>query len=338
MQQYLRWGQPDVLGLLWLLPLLVALYVHAATARRRAMERFATAAALRNIGSDRVRRRRRIRAVLMTAAIALLIVAAARPQFGAHLERVKRRGVDVLFAIDTSQSMLARDVSPDRLRGAKDAVRALIGRMEGDRVGIVAFAGDAFLYCPLTIDYGAAEMFLDALDTRVIGTQGTAIADAIEVGLAGFEGAEHSFRHLVLLTDGEDHQGGAVAAARRAAEAGVKVHVIGLGSREGEPIPILDPDGNVTGHKRDAEGEIVVSKLGEETLREIARAGGGEYVAASGSGVPVERIYAALRADEGRIVGTYQFTEYEERFQIPLGVAIVLLAIHAILPDTRRRR
>ncbi len=338
MQDYIRWANPDALNLLWLLPAVIALYVYAARARRRSLEKMATPAALDRITAARIRRRRRIRAVLMTLALALLIVAAARPQFGTRMERVKRSGVDVIFAVDTSQSMLARDVKPDRLSAAKETVGALVTRMRGDRVGIVAFAGDAFLYSPLTIDYGAAQMFLDALDTQVIGSPGTAIADAIEVARDAFRGAEHKYQHIVILTDGEDHRGGAVAAAEKAAEDGLTIHVVGVGGTEGEPIPMIDSQGNVTGHKRDAEGNIIVTRMEQETLKKVAKAGGGVYARASGGGIPVDRMLAALRSEEGRLVGTWQFEEYTERYQVPLAAAIVLIAAWAVLPDERRRR
>ncbi|MGC9317447.1 MAG: VWA domain-containing protein [Armatimonadota bacterium] len=338
MQQYVRWAHPELLKLLWLTPLVVALYVHAARARWRAMRRMATPLALDRIAGARVRRRRRIRAALMTGALVMVVLAAARPQFGTQMTRVQRRGADVVFAIDTSQSMLARDIAPDRLGAAKDAVRAVVSRMRGDRVGIVAFAGAAFQYCPLTIDYGATQMFLDALDTKVIGDPGTALADAIREAADALEAAEHHYRHLVILTDGEDHEGGATQAAREAASKGITIHVVGVGSTEGEPVPILDAEGNVTGHKRGPDGEVVVSRLDEQTLREVAEAGNGSYVRASDGGIPVDRIYSELSRREGRIVGTYQFTEYAERYQLPLGVAIVLVAAQAMLGDVRGRR
>lgn len=338
MQDYLRWANPDMLKLLWLLPLVIGIYVYAARARARTLGRMASPAARDRIAPARIRRRRRLRAVLMTGALALLVIAAARPQFGVQMERVERAGVDVMFAVDTSESMLARDVTPDRLSTAKEIVSALIARMQGDRVGIVAFAGDAFLYCPLTIDYGAAEMFLDAMDTQVIGDPGTALADAITTAQDGFEAAEHKYHHLVILTDGEDHEGGAVKAAEDAAERGLGVHVVGIGGPDGEPIPIVAPDGTVTGHKRDRDGGVIVTRLEEETLKEIAEAGGGAYVSASGGGIPVDRLFGALESEEGRVVGTWQFEEYAERYQIPLGLAIALIVAVAIIPDERRRR
>lgn len=336
MHEYLHWGNPGALKVLWLTPLLIALLWYAAQARRRALEAMASPLALSRIVAARVARRRRTRQVLTTAALVLVVVAAARPQVGAKMERVQRRGIDVIFAVDTSQSMLARDVQPDRLSAARDAVGALIARMDGDRVGIVAFAGDAFLYCPLTIDYGAAQMFLDAMDTSVVGDPGTGLAAAIEAASRGFVAAEHTYRHLVVLSDGEDHEGGAVEAARKAHEGGLTIHVVGVGGSAGEPIPVLDAEGRVTGHKRDARGEVILSRMNEKVLREVAEAGGGVYVSASSGAIPVERIFTELERQEGRVVGTYQFTEYQERFQVPLGLAIALLAIAAVLGDVRR--
>lgn len=338
MQDYLRWANPDALKLLWLVPLLVALYVYAARMRARAMARIATPEALRRITTRRIRRRRLLRAALMTLGLTLLLIAAARPQFGTKMERVQRTGVDVLFAVDVSRSMLARDIKPDRLSMAKETVQALISRMRGDRVGIVAFAGDAFLYCPLTVDYGAARMFLDALDTQVVGAPGTALSQAIAVALEGTGAAEHKYHHLVILTDGEDHRGGAVAAAREAAQKGLTIHVIGIGTAEGEPIPEIGAEGEVTRYTEGEDGRIVLSALDEKTLKEIAEAGGGIYASAAGGAIPVERVFTALQREEGRLVGTWQFEDYEERFQLPLGIAIVLIAICAIIPDGARVR
>lgn len=338
MHEYLHWGNPGALKLLWLIPLLIGLLGYAARARRRALETMAAPSALSRLVAGRVGRRRRTRALLTTAAMVLVLVAAARPQLGAKLERVQRRGNDVIFAVDTSQSMMARDVAPDRLTAAKKAVSALIARMDGDRVGLVAFAGDAFLYCPLTIDYGAAQMFLDAMDTSVVGDPGTGIAAAIEVASEGFAAAEHTYRHLVILSDGEDHEGGAIEAARKAHATGLTVHVVGVGGSAGEPIPVLDAEGRITGHKRDARGEVILSRMNEKVLREVAEAGGGVYVSTSGGAIPVERIFTELQRQEGRLLGTYQFTEYQERFQVPLGLAIVLLTIAAVLGDVRRER
>lgn len=337
MHDYLRWANPGVLTLLWLLPLVAGLYVYAARARRRALQQMASPAAGRRIARSGIRRRHRVRAVLMTTALALLVVAAARPQFGTKMTRVERTGVDVIFAVDTSESMLARDLKPDRLSAAKDTVGALIARMQGDRVGIVAFAGDAFLYCPLTLDYGAAQMFLDAMDTNVVGAPGTAMAPAIEAALTAFEVAEQNHHHLVILTDGEDHRGGAAAAARQARQSGLTVHVVGFGSTQGEPIPIVAPDGAVTGHKRDHEGNVVITRLEDETLKELAEAGGGVYISASGGGIPVDRILSALHGAQSRLIGTWQFEEYNERYQIPLALAIVLIAASAIISDGRRK-
>ena len=334
-QEYMRWANAGALGLLWLTPVLVALYVYAFRARRRALETLAFQEALPGLVSRREWRRRRLRAGLTVAGLVLLVVAVARPQVGAKMAKVKRKGVDVIVAIDTSESMLARDVAPSRLVAAKDALRGLLGRVQGDRVGIVAFAGDAFVYCPLTVDYGAAAMFLDSLDTDVIGQPGTAIARAIECASEAFEAAEHKYKQLVIMTDGEDHEGGELAAAKRAVEDGVQIHVIGVGGLEGEPIPIEDEAGKVSGHKRDRNGEIVLSELHEQPLKKIAEAGGGVYMRASATGVNVDRIYAQIEAPEGQVVGTYTFTEYRERYQWPLGLAIILLAAQAIMGDSR---
>ncbi len=337
MHQYLRWENPAALNLLWLLPLAIGLYVYAARARRRALQAIATSSALERIAPSAIRRKRRLRAALITAGLGLLVIAAARPQFGTTVKRVEQRGVDVIFAVDVSDSMLARDVSPDRLAAARRTLSGIVGRMRGDRVGIVAFAGDALIYCPLTTDYEAVRIFTDALDTKTVGTPGTAIASAIEVAHEAFEAAEHLHRHLVILTDGEDHGGGAETATRQAAEDGITIHVVSIGGTEGEPIPEIGLDGTITGHRRGPDGDIALSRPDHDMARELAEIGGGTFATVSGEGLPVEQIVAALHREEGRLVGTWQFQHYEERYQLPLAAAILLIAAAAIIGDRGRQ-
>ncbi len=335
MHDYIRWANPDALTLLWLVPVVALLHVHSQRARARALARLVSPEAAALLLPRRLRRRAVTRAVLMTIALTLLVIAVARPQVGAKMTKVERQGVDVVVAIDTSASMLARDVKPDRLDVARDAVRGLISRMRGDRIGIVTFAADAFVYCPLTIDYGAALMFLDALGPEVTGQAGTSLAGAIDESLGAFGGAEHGHQQIVLISDGEDHEGGADAAAKRAAEAGACVHVIGIGGDDGEPIPEFNAVGQVSGHKHDQAGKLVLSRINEEPLQKIASTTGGVYVRASETGVNIEAIYARIEGAEAAQLGTYEFTEYQDRFQWPLLAALILVAIHATLADTR---
>lgn len=336
MHEYVRWANPVALKLLWLTPLVALLYARSFRARARALAALATPEALGGLVSARVWRRRLLRATLMVLALALLVMAAARPQVGAQLAKVERQGVDVVVAIDTSASMLARDLEPDRLTVARNVVRALISRMRGDRIGIVTFAADAFVYCPLTIDYGAALMFLDALGPQVAGQAGTSLAAATDECVGALGGAEHKHQQVIIISDGEDQEGGVSAAAKRAAEKGVKVHTIGVGTADGAPVPVLDATGKVTGHKRDGAGNVVLTRLLEEPLREIASATGGIYLQAAEGGVNIDAIYAQVESAEARTLGTYQFTEYQDRFQWPLLVAILLVAIQAMMGDTRR--
>lgn len=337
MQEYIRWANPGALKLLWLTPGLVLLYAHAFRARRRALAALASAEALAGLVPARVQRRWLLRAVLMSLGLVLLVVAAARPQVGAQLAKVERKGVDVVAAIDTSASMLARDVAPDRLTVARNVVRALISRMRGDRIGIVTFAADAFVYCPLTIDYEAALMFLDALQPQVAGQAGTSLSAALDTAVGALAGAEHQHQQVVIVSDGEDQEGGVEAAAKRAAEKGIKVHTIGVGTPEGAPVPVLDTTGKITGHKRDSAGRVVLTTLKEEPLRTIASTTGGVYVRAQETGVNIDAVYAQIESAEARTLGTYQFTEYQDRFQWPLLAAILLITIEAILGDVRRK-
>jgi Ca-activated chloride channel family protein len=233
--------------------------------------------------------------------------------------------------------MLAEDLVPDRLGRARLEISRLIRGLDGDRIGLVAFAGDAFVQSPLTIDYGAALLFLGAMDTDLISLQGTDLGRALEVSLEAFEESRTSDeRVLVLVTDGEDHEGEIDAPTRRAVELGVRIHTVGIGSPDGVPIPEYDAAGRRTGFMRDAEGAVVVSRLEEGPLRAIAEATGGRYVPAYGSTSSMRELVDEVASGSGSAVESRQVTRFEEQFQIFLGLAIVLLLIETMIPDRRR--
>lgn len=333
----MRFAAPDYLWLLLALPVLAALFVLAFRRRRRALERFGDLRLVERLAGSVSIEKRVIKAVLVVAAAFFLILALARPQWGSSLETVTRRGVDVIVAVDTSLSMLAEDVKPNRLAQARGAISSMIGLLEGDRVGVVAFAGAAYVACPLTLDYAAASLFVDIIDTDLIPVQGTAIAAAIRKATEAFGTEDRRYKVLILITDGEDHEGDVEAAARAAAEAGVIIYTIGVGSPSGEPIPLRDERGRVTGYKDDVDNKKVTSRLGESALEAIAVATRGKYLRSSAEGVELQRIYEEIARMDKRALSSRLQTAYEERYTIPLAAALLLLGLEATVGERKGR-
>jgi Ca-activated chloride channel family protein len=278
----------------------------------------------------------KLRLGCLIAAVALVIVALARPQWGFTWQEVKQRGVDIVVAIDTSKSMLATDIAPNRLARAKLAALDLMRLAKADRLGLVAFAGDAFLQCPLTIDDAAFRQSVDALDVNTIPQGGTALAEAINTALTAYkEGENHKV--LVLMTDGEDHDSGAVEAAKKAAEAGLRIYTIGIGTMEGELLQVKDAQGNPE-FIRDEQGNVVKSHLNEELLREIATDTGGFYLPLRGAKT-MDMLYEHDQGLAKLPKSEHQeklVKQYYERYHWPLAAAIVLLLIEMLVPERKR--
>ena len=332
-----RFGAESLLYAYLLLPALVALEWWAAARRRRALDRFGERGRIDRLTAAVSRRGRMMRTVLMLAAVVLLVTALARPQFGDRVDTVRREGQDVVVALDLSASMEAEDVAPNRLAAAKLAVGRLIERLDGDRIGLVAFAGEAFVQSPLTLDYAAATLFLNAMEPDLVPVPGTDLGQAIEVALDGFGEAGERNRQVVVITDGEDHEGAIDAAVERAVDEGVRVYTVGMGSTEGVPIPSFDEAGAPNGFLRDEEGGVVTTRLDDVTLQRVAdRTGGAYYRAATGSGAAFERLVVELTGGEGEEIESREVTRYEEQYQIFLGLALLLLVAEALMPERRR--
>ena len=341
MIDFFRWGVPDALAYLWLLPLLALLHLWAMRARRRALETFCPDLTVQRTGLHSLLRRRTFKFLLFSGGLAFLVTALAQPMVGLKKQKARRRGAEVVVAIDTSLSMAAADVEPDRLSAARRAATTIISRMSNDRIALVVFAGDAYKYCPLTVDHDAALMFLDSVGLDSSPKPGTALADALRICGETLNKAEGKHRAVILLTDGEDHGGGALDAANALnREAGAHIIVLGVGTTQGEPIPVIQPDGSVSDFKRDEDGQIVMSRLDEAGLKKLADAGNGLYQRLGEPGA-VARISDRIQSLEGVQVGSYVYTDYGQRFQWPLAIAILMLAIEALIaeqkPRTRRR-
>lgn len=332
-----RFGVEGLLYAYLLLPALVALEWWAAARRRAVLDRFGERGRIERLTASVDRGGRMARTALVLAAVVLLVTALARPQFGDRVDTVRREGQDVVVALDLSASMAAEDVAPSRLAAARLAVGRLIERLDGDRIGLVAFAGEAFVQSPLTLDYAAATLFLNAMEPDLIPVPGTDLGQALEVALEGFGEAGERGRQVVIITDGEDHEGAVDAAVERAVDEGVRVYAVGMGSTEGVPIPSFDETGAPNGFLRDEEGSVVTTRLDDVTLQRVAdRTGGAYYHAAAGSGAAFERLVEELTGGEGGEIESREVTRYEEQYQIFLGLALLLLVAEALLPERRR--
>jgi Ca-activated chloride channel family protein len=283
-------------------------------------------------------RGRRWRDGLWLAVLALLLVSLARPVWGTVTQTVEKEGIEVMVALDVSQSMLAQDIKPDRLSRAKMELADLMTRLGGDEIGLVLFSGASFVQFPLTSDYATARTFLDNARPEVISRPGTAIGDAIRTAMSGFDLSRSSQKVIVLITDGEDHGSDAVAMAEMAAEQGILIHTIGFGSVQGEPIPEYNAQGDVIGYKRDQQGEMVLSKLDEATLQQLATIGGGRYFRASASGGELDALVSELDALQKAELAALQEVRGIERFQVFLILALTALVIREFIPDRAVRR
>lgn len=322
-------GEPRALLLLLLLPLLAVFLVLVRVRRRKLLARIGREDLVARLVKAPGAGRWALSVTLILVAAAFLALTLARPRWGRKVEEVRRQGVDVMVAVDVSASMLAEDVKPSRLARAREEAATLIDSLEGDRVGLVAFAGDSYVACPLTLDYAAAKIFLDVLDPSLIPVPGTALASAIRKATAAFNSREKRYKVLVLITDGEDHEPDALDAAREAAREGVVIYTLGVGSGGGSPIPIREGGGGVTGYKQDRAGKIVTSRLDPLKLAEVAEAAGGKFLPATAEGREIREILDRIARMERRQVGSRITITYEERYQLPLAVALIALILDA---------
>ena len=320
------------------LPLLVVLFWVAGARRRRALDAFGDSELVSRLTATVSVAARRWKAVLTLGAVAMAVLALARPQFGTRVETVRSVGQDIVVAVDLSRSMLAEDVSPNRLERARLSILRLMDGLDGDRIGLVAFAGDAFVQSPLTTDYAAAGMFLNAMHPDLMPVQGTDLGAALRVSLDALDQGARDTRVVVIVTDGEDHEDAFENELERAVGEGVRVHVVGIGSTEGVPIPLYDAQGRREGFLRDDDGTVVTTRLGDETLRRVAESTGARYVTAGVGGAGFDDLVDELAAAQGEALEERQVTQFEEQFQIFLGVALALLLMEWLWPERRTVR
>lgn len=331
----MQFAQPEFLYLLAIAPLLMLFFAVQFRRRREALRRLGEPELVGRLSRSTAVGRQSVKAALALVTLACFTLALARPQFGTRSETVSQTGFSVMVALDVSNSMLAEDVRPNRLIRAKYAVRSLVRKLQNDRIGLVVFAGSAFLQCPLTSDYSIVELFLNGIDTQTVGTQGTAIAEALRIAGRSFQQNQKGHEAVVLITDGEDHQDDPVAAASELAAQGVRVYVVGIGTPLGVPIPVKGEDGQVEGHMRDRSGEVVMSRLDESTLRHIAESTGGAFYLASPAGEEMDLVYDTLASLERAEYESREFTQYVERFQYILFFGLLLLVANTLIRERR---
>lgn len=332
----MRFATPHFFWLLLLLPLLIGFFIWAHQRKRAALARFASLDLLPRLAPDTNLNRAVLKWVLFLLFFTLMVWALARPQFGVKMEMIERRGVDVIVALDVSKSMLAEDIAPSRLQRAKHEIGKLVDLLRGDRIGLIVFAGRSYVQCPLTLDYGAAKMFLDVVSTDWIAVQGTALAEAIRQSSRAFRSEAKKYKVLVLLSDGEDHEGDAVGAAREAAKQGVRIYTVGIGSESGAPIPLRRSGGSIV-YKKDPRGDLVMTRLNPVTLEKIALEGNGKYFHA-GTNLDLVQIYDEIATMEKKELGSNRVAMYEERYQIFLLLAMVFLLLEFFVPERVKRK
>lgn len=313
--------------LLWTLPatvLLTVLFLLDLARRNRALARFGDAGSLQRMVPRLSSARTVFKFLLYRHGLSFVLVALAGPQFGTRLEEVKAKGVDLVVALDVSNSMLCEDLAPSRMEVSRRALSQLIDQLHGDRLGIVVFAGDAYVQLPITADRSAARLFLGSIGPGMVGTQGTAIGKAIELARSSFSADDPTSKAIIVISDGENHEDDAESAARAAAEAGITVNTIGMGSPEGGPLPIKQ-NGAIVGYKKDKDGVTVVSKLDDAMLQRVAAAGKGQFARATATDTGIGAMLAALRQMDQTEIGSYRYAGHEDRFRLFLAIGCALI-------------
>lgn len=318
--------QPIYFYILLAIPVIVVLFLFVLVWKKTVQKRFVGKELLQKLSPNRSLFKSAIKLLLLCLAIACLSFALVNPRIGTKIENITREGVDVVFALDVSKSMLAEDIAPNRLEKSKQLITQIINNLSGDRVGIIGYAGSAFPQVPITTDFSSAKLFLDGMDTNMVSSQGTAISQAIEMAMTFYDDADNTSRILFIISDGEDHGGNVVNIAKQAAEKGIRIYTIGVGIPEGAPIPIKE-NGVLKYYKRDQNNEQVITRLEKETLQKISEIANGEYIDGSDTKTVVAWAMDILNGMDKKEFETKKFTDFKDQFQWFLGGALFLLAI-----------
>lgn len=329
----MKFANPEYLYLLILIPILLGIFIYAGYRRKKNLRLYGDVNLIKELMPDASAYRTAVKFWLSLAAFALIVVALARPQFGSKKETITRQGIETVIALDISNSMLAEDIAPNRLEKAKKIISRLIDKFENDKVGLIVFAGDAFVQLPITNDFISAKMFLETINPSLISRQGTDIGAAINLAMKSFTPNEEVGKAIIVITDGENHEGAAEEAAKAATEKGMNVYLLGVGSLEGAPIPIE----GTRDYRRDKDGNVVVTKLNELMAQEIAKAGKGAYIRVDNTNNAQRLLESELDKLAKTDLSTEVYTEYNEQFEFIALIALLLLAIEAVILPGKSR-
>ncbi len=308
------------------LPLLGIIFLIALGQKRKAIKEFGDANLVKGLSAEASKTKPWLKFIIIETALMLIIIGMAGPQFGTKLKEVKREGIELVIALDVSNSMLAEDIAPSRLEKSKRAISKIVDRLHNDKIALIVFAGDAFIQLPMTTDYSAAKMFLSTISPKLVSNQGTAIGAAIDLGMKSFTPSDDKNKALIIITDGENHEGNAVELATAANESGITVHTIGMGLSKGAPIPMYNKYGRKD-YRTDSKGDVVISKLDENMLKKIAASGGGKYIRANNTKTGLNALFDELNNLDKVEMDAKVYSEYEEQFQYFIGFALLLLFI-----------
>ena len=331
-----RFAHPEYLYALIIIPVILLLFLLMQAWKKRVRRKIGEQVLMDKLSSGYSTSKPILKIVLALLGLTFLIIACANPQLGTRLEEVKREGVDIIIALDVSNSMKAEDIRPNRLERSKQAISRLIDKLQNDRIGMIVFAGKAYVQLPITTDYAAAKLFLSAIETDLVPTQGTCIGCAIDLAEESFVGNENKHKALVIITDGENHEEDAVESAKKANEKGIIIHTIGMGSIDGAPIPLYS-NGRQIDFQKDNNGSTVITKLESLTLQQIAAEGKGVFVRATNSDDGLSTILGQINKMEKKSFGTKQFTGFEDRFQYFLAAGLFLLLLEFSISERRSK-
>ena len=329
-----KFANPEFLYLFFAIPVFILGFIFLNIRKRKSVEKLGTLALVKKMMPELSLKRSYLKFWIVLVAIGFGIIVLARPQFGTKVEQVDKKGIELVIAIDVSNSMMAEDIKPNRLAKAKQILTRIIDERRDDKVAIVVFAGEAFIQLPLTPDSQSAKLFLETIDPSIVPVQGTVIGSAIDISMTCFSNDADIDKAIVLITDGESHEGNAEEAAARAAEKGVHVNVVGIGTTEGTVIPVAEGSANV---RRDTQGQPVVSKLNEEMCRQIAKAGKGLYAHADNSNSALRSLQAELEKLQKKEIDGIAYSEYDEKFHLFAWAMLILLLLEVCIFDKKNR-
>lgn len=329
-----RFAHPSLLYLLIVIPLLIVFYVVMVRKKKKAIAEFGNPELLRPLMPLLSFKRGAWKFVMLLLALFFVILGVAGPQFGSKLQQVKKKGVELVIALDVSNSMMAQDIKPSRLEKAKMAISRMVEKLSDDKVGLVVFAGDAYVQLPITTDYSSAKLFLSNINTDIVPVQGTAIGAAIDLAARSFTPETEAAKAIIVITDGENHQDDAIAAAKQAREKGITIHTIGMGLEQGAPIP---EKGQAGQYMKDGQGNVVISRLDEETLRQIAKAGEGLYVRANNADVGLSQLLDEVNQMEKTLLEERIYSDYAEKYQYFLLLGLLFIFVEFMILGRRNR-